>query len=289
MKRSIFQLWKHNYWIFIVFLISSCQEVIDLELPNDDPQLVIEGFLTYWQKDPQKNNCTVTLSTTGNYHDEDTFNPVSNAIVEITDESDKSVYSLAPLENQSGVYRHTEIPMDSGRTYTLYVNYNNQEYKATGSILPIAELDSFTYRYQSRKGFLDEGYYLYFSGSTPKERGINYYRFMIYENDSLYNAPEDYLIQSDEFLKERIDTLQLANYVFNVGDTVRIEMFSLNKGIFEYYNELLELLFNDGGLFSSPPRNPTSNIKNLVNPQRPPLGFFQVSTAFDGTVIIEED
>lgn len=287
MKRSTLSLWKYYIWLLLVVVASACQEVVDIELPDDEPQLVIEGSLTYWIEEPQKSNSTVVLSTTGNFYDEDTFNPVTDASVEITDELTSTVYSLAPIENDAGVYRNTEIPMYSGRTYTLHVAYNGQEYEASGTLLPVAQVDSFTYRYQPKRSFLDEGYYLYFSGSTPKDRGINYYRFTIYKNDSLYNAPEDYLIQSDEFLKSKIDTLQLANYAFDIGDTVKIEMFSLNKNIYEYYNELLELLFNDGGLFSSPPRNPSSNIINITDPVHPPLGFFQVSTAFGGTVIIE--
>lgn len=289
MKRSTVSLCNYHIWLLLIVVFSACQEVIDIELPNDDPQLVIEGSLMYWKEEPQKNNITVTVSTTGNYYDEDTFNPVTDATLEITDELTGTSYTLNPIENEAGVYRSTEVPMDSGRTYTLHVAYDDQEYEASGTLLPVARVDSFTYRYQPQRTFLEEGYYLYFSGNTPKERGTNYYRFTIQKNDSLYNDPEDYLIQSDEFLRSRIDTLQLANYAFETGDTVKIEMFSLNKDVYEYYNELLELLFNDGGLFSSPPRNPTSNIRNLTEPARPPLGFFQVSTAFGGTVIIEEE
>lgn len=287
--KALIPYLKYIYCLLLLVPLSACQEVVDIDLPNNAPQLVIEGYLTYWQEDPQKSNCTVTISTTGNYYDDHSFHPINSALVEVTNVVTKSVYPLAPLENQPGVYQNTEIPISPGHTFSLYVNYNQQEYQATGRVLPVAELDSFTYRYQPERIFLEEGYYFYFSGRTPKERGINYYRFLIYENDSLYNAPEDYLIQTDEFLKEKIDTLQLANYAFDAGDTVRIEMYSLNKDIYEYYNQLLELLFNDGGLFSSPPRNPTSNIRNMTDPDRPPLGFFQVSSALSGGAVIEEE
>lgn len=275
------------FCLTVVMLTSACREIIDLELPGDGSQLVIQGFLTYWKDAPQKNNCAVILSTTGNYYDENTFNPVTTATVKVTDHSNNITYLLSPLKNHPGLYQNAAMPIDSGHTYSLQVHYNQQEYEATGTVLPVAELDSFSYQYQEKRPFQKEGYYFYFSGRTPKERGINYYRFLIYKNDSLYNQPRDYLIQHDEFLKEKIDTLQLANYAFDAGDTVYIEMYSLNKNIYEYYNELLELLYNDGGLFSSPPRNPTSNINNVTNPERPPLGFFQVSSALGGGAIVE--
>lgn len=271
------------------FLIISCQEVIKLDLPNDDPQLVVEGYLNYWKASPERNNCTIKLSTTGNYYDKDVYNPVSDAIVEVMDESTRQMYPLSLIEDQPGVYFSKAIPMDIEKSYTLHIEHDGQEYQADGTLLPVAQVDSFSFRYRPESFFVKAGYYLYFSGSTPKQRGINYYRFTIAENDSLYNAPGDYLIQSDELLSRQVDTLQLANYAFNIGDTVNIHMYSLNKNIFDYYNELLELLFNDGGLFSAPPRNPTSNIHNLTTPRQPPLGFFQVSTVYGDTIVIEDE
>ncbi|MFP4089614.1 MAG: DUF4249 domain-containing protein [Cyclobacteriaceae bacterium] len=275
-------------WLLLVSVISSCQEIVDIELPVEDPRLVIDGHVYYWPDQPEKNEARVVVSTSGNYYDEDTFNPVNNAQVEIEDVVSGQIYELPPLEDEPGTYLNTSLPIDSGRTYRLHLAYGNEQYEASGTVLPIAQLDSFSYKYREASLLLDSGYYFFFSGRTPKERGINYYRFKIYENDSLYDQPEDYLIQSDELLRAQIDTLQLANYAFELGDTVRIEMYSLNKDVFDYYNELLELLFNDGGLFSSPPRNPDSNIVNVTDPLRAPLGFFQVSSVLSGGAIVEE-
>lgn len=266
----------------------SCQEVIDLELPNDDPRLVVEGFLNYWIAHPEQNNCTVYLSTTGNYYAEDLSTPVTDAVVEVVDEANEQAYLLAPTEDRPGEYTSQAIPMELEKSYRLHIIHDNQEFQSTGTLLPVAQVDSFSFRFSPERLFREAGYYLYFSGTTPKQRGVNYYRFTIAENDSLYDAPGDYLIQSDELLSAQIDTLQLANYAFDLGDTVSINMYSLNKDMFTYYNELLELLFNDGGIFSSPPSNPTSNIQNLTQPQHPPLGFFQVSTVYGDTIVIRE-
>ncbi len=282
---------SHSIYLVLILIISglgACREVIDLELPVDQPQLIIEGNLTYWADDPERNQVSVRVSTSGNYYDENVFHPVNDAILQLDDLQQGTSYDLSPIENQPGLYANTTIPLELGNDYRLRLSYEGNEYESTGTILPVAQLDSFSYSYRKKTIFLDEGYYFFFSGSTPKERGTNFYRFKIYENDSLYNERGDYLIQSDEFLQEEIDTLQLANYAFEVGDSVRIEMYSLDKNMFSYYNELVELLFNDGGLFSSPPRNPTTNIINTTNPQNPPLGFFQVSSALGGGATIEE-
>lgn len=282
---------NHLIYLFSIIIIGSlgaCQEVIDYELPVDEPQLVIEGNLTYWADEPEKNIVSVSVSQSGNYYDQEVYNPVSDASLQLDDLTNGITYDLPPIENQEGIYQNQTIPLALGDTYRLRVSYQGNDYESTGTILPVAELDSFSYRYREETAFLEEGYYFFFSGRTPKERGINYYRFKIYEGDSLYNDRGDYLIQSDEFLRAEIDTLQLANYAFEVGDSVRIEMYSLEKSMFSYYNELVELLFNDGGLFSSPPSNPTTNIINITNPDQPPLGFFQISSALGGGATIEE-
>lgn len=280
---------KNSLYLLLILLGGgACREVIDFELPVDQPQLVIEGELTYWADDPAKNQVSVRVSNSGNYYDEDVIHPVTDASLQIDDLTTGNTYDLSPVEDQAGLYLNKSIPLALGNSYRLRVMYEGSEYESTGTILPVAELDSFSYRYREETTFLEEGYYFFFSGRTPKERGVNYYRFKIYEDDSLYNERGDYLIQSDEFLQAEIDTLQLANYAFEVGDSVRIEMYSLDKNMFRYYNELVELLFNDGGLFSSPPRNPTTNIINTTDPENPPLGFFQISSALGGGALIEE-
>lgn len=278
--------------ISLIVGLSACQEVIDYELPVDEPQLVIEGNLTYWADEPDRNQVSVSVSMSGSYYSTDDFPSVNDAFLQLDDITQGITYDLSLAEDQEGVYQNTEnIPMAIDNEYRLRVSYEGNEYEASGTLLPVAELDSFSYRYREETIFLEEGYYFFFSGSTPKERGINYYRFKIYEDDSLYNERSDYLIQSDEFLQSEIDTLQLANYAFEEGDSVRIEMYSLERDMFRYYNELVELLFNDGGLFSSPPSNPTTNIINTTHPDQPPLGFFQISSALGGgaTIIVEDD
>ena len=275
------------FWIVLGLIGVSCREQIVLDLPVEGPNLVIDGALTYWEATPERNGASVRLSTTGSYYTTDVSNPVSNAEVSIVHEASQQRFLLAEREDAAGMYVNNQIPIDSGQTYTLTVEYENQTYEGSGTVLPVAELDSFSYRYLEDLLFLDDGYYFFFSGRTPKERGVNYYRFLIYEDDSLYNEREDLLIQNDEFLSAQIDTLQLANYAFELGDSVRIEMYSLNPNIYSYYSELQELLFNDGGLFSGPPRNPTTNMRNVNDPENPPLGFFQVSSALSGGAVVD--
>jgi hypothetical protein len=56
---------------------------------------------------------------------------------------------------------------------------------------------------------------------------------------------------------------------------------------YNYLNQLLGLLFSDGGLFSPPPQNPDTNIK-VVYGDSPVLGYFVVSPILSEFVLIRE-
>ena len=74
-------------------------------------------------------------------------------------------------------------------------------------------------------------------------------------------------------------------YAFQKNDRVRMELYRLNKDAFVYLSQLVNLLFSDGGLFSPPPQNPTSNIR-VINGKGEVLGYFVVSPVLTRTVVI---
>lgn len=63
----------------------------------------------------------------------------------------------------------------------------------------------------------------------------------------------------------------------------------MNEDVYQYYVEFINLLFNDGGVFSPPPVNPDSNIKNITNPENKPLGFIQFSSLQRKRLVIEKE
>lgn len=280
--KSILYFLKNNFSFLIitasVFSMSiACQKVVEVPLNNSDPRLIIEGTIT--------NNpgpYYVKLSTTGSYYDKGKTPSVSDASVVITDDvGNKDI--LTPVSDQPGIYQTNILQGVPGRTYHLRVDYNSKVYEADAYMHPLPaksiKLDTILF---VEKGFgRDEGYYLYFDIDLKKEPStISYWRTFCYKNDSLYNGPNDYLMGYDEFLIGDIQNLELP-YNFKLGDTVHLQMNSLDKRDFDYYNQLQQLLFNDGGLFSPPPMNPIGNISNQG------LGLFRASAVFDNTFIVK--
>lgn len=259
-------------------LALGCREVIELDLPDTPSRLVVEALFT---DGPGPH--TVELSSSYNYFSEQAAPEVSGALVTIEDLDDG--YTEELTEVIPGQYQAIQFRGIRGNAYRLTINVDGEVYTSEATMPGAPVFDSLNYKYSEGSTFRDEGFYIYFYGKTDKSQ-INYYRWLVFENDSVYGGRGDYLLATDEFIQENVIGLEFP-YEFQLGDTVRIEMYGLNQDIYNYYNELVSLLFNDGGLFSPPPVNPTTNIINETNHDNPPLGYFQVSSIIAKGVVIE--
>jgi hypothetical protein len=76
--------------------------------------------------------------------------------------------------------------------------------------------------------------------------------------------------------------LLMAASFYKLGDIGKVEMYSISNTGFICYNDLVNLLKNDGGMFGSPPVNPRTNIKGGV------LGYFQASSIVSESILIEK-
>ena len=74
--------------------------------------------------------------------------------------------------------------------------------------------------------------------------------------------------------------LKIRRKIFDVGDTVTYELISLDKGAYEYFNSLQELVNVNPG--SAAPSNPVSNFSNGA------LGYFSAWSSDSKTIVIEE-
>ncbi len=258
---------------------AGCREVVEVELPEEDARLVVEAELT-----DTPGPHSVRLRLTDDYFANGPLPPVTDALVVISDNTGQQD-TLEQLEE--GLYLTQNLEGVIGRSYTLNIQWRGNIYESTSTLLEEAVIDSLSYAYFPANPIFEEGYYIFFFGKVPPGR-TNYFRFKVYENDSLYNDRTDLLVQNDEFLPDTLSNIRFG-YPFAEGDTVKLEMYTLNKEMYQYYLELITLLFNDGGLFSPPPQNPVSNIRNLSDSGNPPLGYFQVASITSGTIIIEEE
>lgn len=260
----------------------SCQEEVILPLGEKDE--LVPTIEAYWTDQSIYNEVKITLSK--DYYDSSEVQVISDAEVFITIPGTDKVIPFTYLGGPNN-YRALN-PQEKaviGETYRLNVKWRDNVYISEGVLLEPPIVDSVTWSFEEERLFRDEGYYIKVYGKIPFEEDNNY-RIRVIENDTLKNQREDYLLFDDTFgLKFFEEGLELG-YAFEENDRVRLELYRLNRDAFEYLNELVNLLFNDGGLFSPPPQNPDTNIR-VVQGDPEVLGYFVVTPVLSRTVLIQ--
>ena len=98
----------------------------------------------------------------------------------------------------------------------------------------------------------------------------------------MLNSSNDFILRDDKIFDGNNVQIPLPIKTFQINDTVTVELLSLNKDTYDYYNTLIEGSSGPGGIMSgSTPANPVSNISNGA------MGYFGVYTNSSKTIIIQ--
>lgn len=274
---------KSRILIAVLILFVSCQEEVVLDLGTLEPTPVIEAI---WTDNSTINQVKITKSK--DYYQEGENEVIENAdvIIKNLDSGEAVIFFYSPSNKR--YLPQNGIKGIIGQKYELSVFIGDKEYFSQGTILEPPILDSLVVEFKEERLFREEGYYLTVYGKIPFTQDNNY-RIRIFENDTLRNSRFDYLLFDDSFGTSILDDgFELSGFPFKANDKIRLELFRLNKSAFDYLNQLVSLLFNDGGLFSPPPQNPKSNIK-LRSGEGSVLGYFMTSPILSETVQIPEE
>ena len=268
----------------LAVLISSCDEPTQLDLKQTPSKIVIEGLLT---NKPHYQHVTITRST--DFYGSGRTPRVKDAMVKITDDTGLEfnfVHNPGNHPDSMGIYiPETDFVGAPGKTYTLQVNVAGELYEASDKMVGVIPIDSLAFQVNKdqQKDPKEPGrvYEVLLFAREPQEEK-NYYYFKYYRNDSLklFN-PTDIYYSDDELLGEKIDGVASPVY-YAPNDMARLEVYSLTRNGYVFYNDLYTILNNDGGgMFGPIPAPPRNNISNGA------LGFFQVSALQEKEIYIE--
>lgn len=261
---------KFIFPIIVVFisLIISCTKVIDLDLNNSDPQIVVEGNVG--------DSTLVRLTKSINFDQSNTFPPILNALVRITDNLG-NIDTL--IEKSEGNYSSSTLAGIQGRTYFLDLIADGKNYSSQSTIPSKISFDSlFVEKATSTSGRQGSTttYKVTVRYSDPAGQS-NYYRFREYINDELQSSNyifDDRLTNGKEISTDLISN----NRKLNVGDKLTIEMQCVDKSVYEYFNSYSNL--GNGPQNATTPANPYTNITGGK------LGYFNAHTTQKKSVII---
>jgi hypothetical protein len=253
--------------------LSSCEQVLNVDLNQANPNIVIEGLIT-----DHPGPYIVKITMTADYYKNQPPPAVSNATVIMSD----NIGNIDTLVQTSpGVYKTRKIAGVKLHTYTLTVNVDGKIYSAISTLPDLYPVDSLGYTYYSKRDiFHRKGYYPLAYSKEPQNQE-NYYQWKFFRNDTLLNSKRnDIWVADDKTVKASIRGLEFP-YVYQQFDTASVKVFSITKEAFDFYTGLQAQIRNDGGFFSSPPANAQGNFSNGA------LGLFQTSSVDSLGIVIK--
>jgi len=279
---------KHKPFLFLFLLsalsFNACEDVIELDLPDNDPALVVDGWLT-----DRPGEKTVRLTLSANYFSEASYPAVSDALVALHDR-EGPVDTLQEKGGAPGVYATDYVGRVGGIYHLVITTADGKQYASQAQQLrAVPPIDSIYYEFIDDNPFQEEGYYVKINTREPAGQG-DYYRWRQFINGEYQNTPFDIVIATDEFVDGNFITeLEITVQPLQAGDTCRVEQQSISREAYDFLFLVRDQTAFVGSIFDSPPIPIPGNIFNVDDPEEEVLGFFGVSAVSEAEVIIEEE
>lgn len=260
--------------ILSLFLVTSCEKEIDLDLENQSGKIVIEGNVT-----DQAGPYYVKITRSVAFTEANQYPAIENAQVILSDNAGQTE-TLQYAGN--GMYKTTNFIGQSGRIYTLKITAEGQQYTAQSTMPEAVSFDGL-----EQDSFMVGGetsYTLLPVFTDPQALGDHYlFSFTVNNNpkkffsefsDNVNNGMPNQrplLLPNDD---SEADDIKVV-----AGDTIHVEMQCIDENVYTFYSALLQL--SDGGPGGGvTPANPPSNISNGA------LGYFSAHTVRTRSVVI---
>ena len=250
--------------LFLFFVtLSSCEDVVDVDLNTSEPRLVIDASLDLLEDGTS--NSKVKLTLTAPFFDNQVpF--VDDATVVITADNGM-VYTFNHTEG--GIYESALIP-STGMNYILEINYNGETYSATEQLIEVSSLEFVEQRNDG--GFTGEDIELKAFFTDPPGLGNHYF----------FEGISDRGLVLDTFFDEFFDGNPIFGFYLvedlEVGDEVIFNLYGVNEQFYNFMFVLLQQSTDQSdGPFETQPATIRGNIINQTNIDNFPLGYFRIS------------
>ena len=270
----------HNYIKIIVLIlmtsITSCTDVIDVEVQEGQSRLVIQASLD-WEKGTTGNEQVVKLSTSTEFFETTSNTAVTGASVSVTNDVSGAEFVFAGQNN--GEYTTSEFVPILNESYTLTVIHNGETYTANETMMTVTEITDLYQGFED--GFDDEELELHVEFTDPEDED-NFYLFKFQKQGDLlpeFEVGDDEFVNGNELdwwyeIEEDEDTDKIE--ALAPGDVVSIEMYGISEAYYGYMDILIDQI-GGVGIFSATPVAVKGNCINLTNPDNYAHGYFRLT------------
>lgn len=264
------------YTIISVLLFSACEEVITIDFGEKDTELVIEAYVKA-EKDSSKAKCWVKISTSTDYYKTKPYTYKNNAKVEVSIEKTNKTFNIPNTDK--GIYE-SEIDIELLSNYNLKVELEGKIYTATSFLNNPVDIDSIMFEIDP----FDKEKIMARCKLTDDAKYENFYRAKLWHNGKIDKS--NYFLNDDDIDNGKTISIYMRprgrdedeDDDILKGDTIDVELYSIDKSTYEYYEMLSEVLTTSDDE-QDVPANPKSNMSGDI------LGYFGVFSTTKKQVI----
>jgi hypothetical protein len=269
-------------------LTSGCTRIVDLGLDDAPRQLVVEARLEAGDTRQQ-----VLLTTTDAFSRSGALPTATGAIVTVTDDRGMllSLPELSPGQYQADTPSNQ---IQAGRTYTLSILWEGEQYEATSRVVAGPRIDSLYVLFRSASLAVgDSGYRAVIDYTDPA--GVeNYYFWEMFVGGErvVSNDPGNQwrVISRDRYYdgQKVSGYLPFDEQVVLPGEFIQLRQLAITEEAFWYYFAFYDQATGGGSPFSTPPASVRGNVENLTRPDHRALGFFLAAEARWRTLVVPQ-
>lgn len=256
-----------------IVLFISCEDVIDVELPENDTRLIVNGVIRV-DESQEFLPIEIVVSESSSFFDENTAATIESAIIYYGTPSPDApeilegggVSNLAELEPGSGKWvpdpnfdadqRIRVSSIDEGDVFQLIIQTSEEQYFATTTYVKSVPIDS-----------LEQGDETLFSGDETE---------VIVSFTDRADSDDFYVLDLDfgEFLVTEDEFYQGQTFIFsyfydndlaiNTSSVVNISLLGADEQFYNYMNQIIVQSGGDQGPFQTPAATVRGNIINIT-------------------------
>jgi hypothetical protein len=277
-----------SYFNILVILgiicFCSCEEVIDVDVPNQTPKLVVDASIN-WVKGTDGSEQIIKLLLSTDYFSSETYVPALGADVRITNLITDEVVQF--LDNNDGDYITSDFVPVLNTDYKLDIIYDGETYTSLEKFKSVSSISNIT---QTTSGGFNDSLIevnIFFNDPVLDE---NYYLVKFQEDIDLLPT---FIVLKDEFTNGNEMTIFFEkddddsdSDALNTGDVVNIELVGISKQYYNYMSLLLDQTEGQGP-FATTPAPVNGNCINVSNLDKFAYGYFRLTEVDQETYIVE--
>lgn len=262
---------------FIISALYSCQKEINVDLNSATPQYVIEASLF-----EGTDTFRVRITKTSSYFNASASPTVDNAVVTIYENGSNAINLIS---KGNGIYELPNYTSIGGNTYKLKVVSDGKTFEASSILPQHVDIDTLVSKFSDFTIFQPGGnntqYYQVEMKIQDPPVIKNYYRYFVHDNGlNNDNSGIQAISLFDDKLTNGTKITEIVRKNYLLGDKVDIELWTMDKALYEYFITLSTTIESSDGQ-SAAPANPNTNFNNGA------LGYFGAFTRSRKSIVIQ--